>query len=324
MKTVSVIDTSVNNYNLGNLIIMDSINNILDEIFSKDFIFKIQASESQGKTAVRNLLKSNLVFFGGTNALTSNINQEKYIGFSLNNLLRFNSLILLGVGWWQYQNKPNSYSRFFLRRLLDDSKLHSVRDSYTESMLRSIGINNVLNTSCPTTWDLNENHCKNIPSLRSDGVIFTLTDYNKHPKYDFNFIQILQSSYSKIFFWPQGEGDINYLSSLNVDEGNKIIILPPNLRSFNSLLKNYELDYIGTRLHAGIRALQYKKRSLILSIDNRSTEIANDININICPRSDAEGIKFFIENKIDMNIKIRKSQIEIWKNQFVSQNQDSL
>lgn len=324
MKTVSVIDTSVNNYNLGNLIIMDSINNIFDEIFSNDFIFKIQASENHGKTAVRNLLKSDLVFFGGTNALTSNINKEKYIGFSLNNLLRFNTLILLGVGWWQYQKKPNSYSRFFLKRLLDDSKLHSVRDSHTESMLRSIGINNVLNTSCPTTWDLDENHCKNIPSLRSDGVIFTLTDYNKNPKLDFNFIQILQSAYSKIFFWPQGEGDINYLSSLNVDEGNKIIILPPNLRSFNSLLNNYELDYIGTRLHAGIRALQYKKRSLILSIDNRSTEIANDININICSRSDAEGIKFFIENKIDMNIKIRKSQIEIWKNQFVFQNKDSL
>ena len=131
MKTVSVIDTSINNYNLGNMIIMDSINNIFDEIFSNDFIFKIQASESQGSNAVRNLLKSDLVFFGGTNALTSNINKEKYIGFSLNNLICFNSLILLGVGWWQYQNKPNSYSRFFLKRLLDDSQLHSVRDSYT-------------------------------------------------------------------------------------------------------------------------------------------------------------------------------------------------
>ena len=324
MKTVSVIDTSINNYNLGNMIIMDSINNIFDEIFSNDFIFKIQASESQGSNALRNLLKSDLVFFGGTNALTSNINKEKYIGFSLNNLIRFNSLILLGVGWWQYQHKPNSYSRFFLKRLLDDSQLHSVRDSYTESMLRSIGINNVLNTSCPTTWDLSENHCKNISPSRSDGVVFTLTDYNKIPRIDFNFIRILQSSYSKIFFWPQGEGDMNYLASLNVDESNKIIVLPPNLRSFNSLLDDHELDYIGTRLHAGIRALQYKKRSLILSIDNRSTEIANDININICSRSDEEGIKFFIKNKIDMNIKIRKSQIEIWKNQFASQKKDSL
>lgn len=116
MKTVSVIDTSVNNYNLGNLIIMDSINNIFDEIFSNDFIFKIQASENHGKTAVRNLLKSDLVFFGGTNALTSNINKEKYIGFSLNNLLRFNTLILLGVGWWQYQKKTKFLLKIFFKK----------------------------------------------------------------------------------------------------------------------------------------------------------------------------------------------------------------
>lgn len=56
-------------------------------------------------------------------------------------------------------------------------------------------------------------------------------------------------------FWPQGTGDIEYLKKLsNEIDTTKIKILQPNLRSFDERLEdNY--SYIGTRLHAGIRAL---------------------------------------------------------------------
>ena len=58
-------------------------------------------------------------------------------------------------------------------------------------------------------------------------------------------------------FWPQGFNDLSYLESLAVDK-NRISILSSNIDSFNSLIDMGNIDYIGTRLHGGIRALQKK------------------------------------------------------------------
>ena len=81
-------------------------------------------------------------------------------------------------------------------------------------------------------------------------------------------------------------------------------------------LNTQEVDYIGTRLHAGIRAIQKKKRTLILSIDNRAIEIAKDINLNSCERGNNKEIKEFILNNYKTDIKIKKQEIEEWKSQF--------
>lgn len=276
----------------------------------------MQASEKFDSASLKNLLKSDYIFFGGTNALTSNINKEKYIGFSIRNLFYFNRLSLLGVGWWQYQNKPNLYTKIFLKRMLDSSILHSVRDSHTKSMLSSIGIENVINTCCPTTWSLDAQHCMDIPKSKSDSVVTTITDYNQDPQQDSMFINKLQTFYSKVYFWPQGLGDINYFSSLNISMKNKISVLSPNLQSFDSLLANNHIDYVGTRLHAGIRALQNKNRALIIAVDNRSREISRDINLSICERGEMSKLCFFIENSLENNIQIPVSEIARWKNQF--------
>jgi polysaccharide pyruvyl transferase WcaK-like protein len=295
---------------------MDSIELIINDLFSDDFIFKMQASEPFGKTSIQNFKKSDYIFFGGTNALTSNINKEKYIGFSIFNLIHFNRLLLLGVGWWQYQDKPNYFTKIFLKRALDSSLLHSVRDSYTQNMLSSIGIDNVLNTSCPSTWNLTNEHCSQISKSQSDSVVFTITDYNKDLKADSRFINHIQNHYKEIFFWPQGLGDLNYFYKLNLLNKINIKILKPNLESFDSLLRSKKIDYIGTRLHAGIRALQNKSRALILAIDNRALEIAKDIQLDISERGNLNKVSNFIENSSPSLIKIPSSEIEKWKNQF--------
>tara|TARA_Y100001970_G_C14109605_1_gene790117 strand:- start:129 stop:1040 length:912 start_codon:yes stop_codon:yes gene_type:complete len=295
---------------------MDSIESIMDEIFSNYFIYKMQSSEAFGKTSIRHFNQSDYIFFGGTNALTSNINKEKYFGFSILNLVYFNRLLLLGVGWWQYQQKPNLYTKFFLKRMLDKSLLHSVRDSYTQNMLKSIGIKNVINTSCPSTWALDKQHCDQISRTKSDSVVFTITDYNKDPEADSSFINLIQNQYSSTFFWPQGSGDLEYFSKLAIPLRDKITVLKPNLDSFNSLIKNYKPDYIGTRLHAGIRSLQYKNRALIIGIDNRAIEMARDIKLDVTERGNLEEIAFFIDNNSPSLITIPNKEIEKWKHQF--------
>ncbi len=322
MKTISLLDTSINNYNLGNQIIMSSIELIINDLFDNNFIYKMQASEPFGRTSIQNFNKSDFIFFGGTNALTSNINKEKYIGFSLHNLIYFNQLLLLGVGWWQYQKKPNLYTKIFLKRMLHSSMLHSVRDSYTKKKLESIGIENVVNTSCPSTWGLDQNHCNQISQLKSDSVVFTITDYSKQAETDAMFINQLLNRYQGVFFWPQGVGDLEYFSRLEIPLRDKIKVLQPNLKSFDSLMENNKLDYIGTRLHAGIRALQYKNRALIIAIDNRALEIAHDINLDISKRGNLDQISFFIENNASCLIKIPTLEIDRWKNQFNSDTKE--
>ena len=41
MNTVSIVDASISSYNLGNEIIMDSVNSIVDELFPSAFKFRI-------------------------------------------------------------------------------------------------------------------------------------------------------------------------------------------------------------------------------------------------------------------------------------------
>ena len=77
---------------------------------------------------------------------------------------------------------------------------------------------------------------------------------------------------------------MNYLKEFDL---NRIQILSQSLEGYDNLLKSKEeLDYIGTRLHAGIRALQFKRKSIIVGIDNRSNEISKDINLPIIIRKD--------------------------------------
>ena len=129
-------------------------------------MFRLQYAERFGRQSLRHMRHSDYIFWGGTNALTSHMNKYKQMGFLLKDLLFVKDLILLGVGWWQYQGKPNLYTRLFLRRLLSLERIHSVRDSYTEGMLKSIGIENVVNTSCPTVWGITREHCRRIPTLK--------------------------------------------------------------------------------------------------------------------------------------------------------------
>lgn len=94
-------------------------------------------------------------------------------------------------------------------------------------------------------------------------------------------------------------------------------IINATLEDYNKFLESHETDYIGTRLHAGIHALNYKKRSIIISIDNRANEIAKDTNLPIIQR---ENITSQLEAKIKSNwktdINLPLENINKWKKQF--------
>ena len=85
----------------------------------------------------------------------------------------------------------------FYRSILNPIMLHSVRDSYTEKMLKQAGVENVINTGCPTMWRLTQAFCKAIPKTKEKDVITTITDYRRDIEHDNLMLKILSRNYDK-------------------------------------------------------------------------------------------------------------------------------
>lgn len=313
MKPISILDTSICSSNLGDQIIMDAVNQILNDLFPDNLFIRIPTHEVISKRSYEYMKDSCFMIVGGTNLLSSNMNFYNQWKVSLWDSFFVEDIILMGVGWWQYQKKANWYTSLLYKRLLNKNYLHSVRDSYTEKYLKSIGITNVINTACPTMWSLTEEHCANITHTKANSVLVTFTEYNQSEKYDSQLINLLNSEYENIYFWTQQPKDYKHMHSI-CTEG--IIYLKPKLKALDECLSECKVDYIGTRLHAGIRALQYKRRTLILSVDNRATEIARDTNLPTISRKEINKIHQWIHSNNGTRIKLPHANINNWKKQF--------
>ena len=314
MNLFILFDTSIGSTNLGDLIIMDAIRSYLPKIVSDSQVVRLPTHLPLSREGRYLSKKSVGSLVGGTNLLTSNYFSYRQWKVGLRDLISLNHSILCGVGWWQYQKAPDIITKLMLRRILSKQRIHSVRDNYTKKQLLSIGIKNVVNTGCPTIWNLNKVHCSEIPTSKSSRVIFTLTDYLADSKRDTYFVKKLLKSYTSVTFWPQGSRDLQYINELGFKDS--VDILEPNLHSFNSFLEMDNVDYVGTRLHGGIRALQLKNRSLIIGIDNRSLEKAKDFNLPVLARDNIENLDEMIESEININLNLPEENIKYWLSQF--------
>jgi polysaccharide pyruvyl transferase WcaK-like protein len=313
MKKISVFDTTISDYNLGNQIIMESVYKHLHGVFPEDFFFKVPYMEITRHT-ISYLKRSDLILFGGTNSLSGRMESYKQWDLNIVKSFMIKDVILMGIGWWQYETKTSLYTRFLLKNVLTKKYYHSVRDSHTKEKLEEIGIIKVLNTGCPTLWDLTPEHCKTIPTKKGSGVVMTFTDYNKDHSRDTHLLNVLRNRYSKIYYWIQGEGDLDYLRELNAEKDVQLI--NPNLESFDQALSLPDVDYVGTRLHAGIRALQKGRRAIIIGIDNRAIEMHRDFNLPVLNQKDMGELDQRIMSGSDTAMQLPVADIMKWKEQF--------
>jgi polysaccharide pyruvyl transferase WcaK-like protein len=285
-------DADGNPTNLGDIVIKDAISKLLASA-TLDPIWVPFGTVPDGDLVI-----------GGANVLAKVSLNNKYTWNPLNFLNFKHKLVLFGVGWWQYQGPSNIIDRRVFRKVLNQKNIiHSVRDSYTRNRLQEMGVTNVLNTSCPTTYFIED-----VNNTKKEEVVFTLTDYFKDILYDSSMIDILLNNYSKVYFFPQGSEDLEYIRSLGYE--NKVEIMKPTIKDYDKLLDKKNIDYVGTRLHGGIRAHQKKSRAIILSVDNRAEEIKKDINLNVVKRGDLSALEKIINHpkeslrlkKIEMNI----------------------
>jgi polysaccharide pyruvyl transferase WcaK-like protein len=247
MKKILIYEPSILSENIGDFIILDAVKEHLYDIFPTGMYFNAITQDYMPKRQYILNKQCDFSFVAGTNIINSKM--RKFRRWRLRDTLYVDNMILMGVGWGSYQKQPDLYTKILYKRLFNNNILHSVRDTYSEKKLISAGIENVINTGCPTMWNLTKEHCAYIPQEKSKNVVFTLTDYLQDIENDKLLIKLLQQNYQKVYFWPQGSRDMQYIKKISSLENIKIV--GGNLKSYNSLLEdeNIGLDYIGTRLH---------------------------------------------------------------------------
>jgi hypothetical protein len=107
--------------------------------------------------------------------------------------------------------------------------------------------------------------------------------------------------------------DLHYLDAFGRTD---VSIVNPTVEAYTRFLANEDVDFVGTRLHGGIRALQKGRRALILAVDNRAAEISKDTGLPVLPRTDLAGIEEWIEGGAETRLDLPQQAIEDWRAQF--------
>jgi polysaccharide pyruvyl transferase WcaK-like protein len=315
VPTIALLDTAAGSTNLGDEIIMDSVRPQIADLFPGAMVLTIASHEPMSRRNRRFARQSTWTIAGGTSLLSSRMWFRSSWRVSPIDPLAGLDVTLLGAGWHQYQRAPGPYSRRLLRGVLRRDGLHSVRDEYTRRMLSSIGIDNAVNTGCPTLWGLSPTHCARVPRTKAKAVVATINSYRglKDPAADRRLLQVLKGRYERVFVWIQTHTDYEYARSLH----DGLDYVNPSVAALDALLaSDLDLDYVGTRLHAGIRALQGGRRSIIVEIDNRAREMGADFGLPTVGRTEFEQLERMIEDGVQLNVRLPQAEIDLWKSQF--------
>ncbi|MGD6991114.1 polysaccharide pyruvyl transferase family protein [Sutcliffiella horikoshii] len=313
-KNIVIYNPALSSLNMGDHIIADGAYSQLQNTLDDAFIVEVSTHLPVSRY-LRHTKDMDYKFVFGSNLLRGKMNRRfRQWDINIFNSKNIGPCILVGVGWWQYGDEPNKYTKELYKRVLSKDYIHSVRDSYTENQLKKMGFMNVINTACPTLWSLTKDHCSQIPKSKSEDVVCTITDYNRDIERDKKMFEILCDNYKNVYLWLQGIKDYEYFTEMKINN-SKIKLVSPNLESYDSILDR-DVDYVGTRLHAGVRALQKKKRTIIIAIDNRATEKQKDFNLMCTPREKIDTLSDLINSNFSSEINIPISNIEKWKKQF--------
>ena len=323
MENIVLFDPSIRSLNKGDEIIMKSAEKQLEHLFKGRYVIH-SATHAPVVTFYQNTRRNPRMrfydeakykFLCGSSMIWKNLFKPRPT-FNVNwfNSMPYQNSIMLGCGIGQVNSKTNYYTKVLYSKILSKDYIHSVRDERAAEFVRSLGYE-AINTGCPTMWGFTPDFCHEIPTQKADKVIFTLTDYSKNPEKDQQLIDILKTNYNKVFFWIQGAFDKEYFDTLNNLSG--IEIVDPTLEEYSSVLSLGNVDYVGTRLHAAMFALQHKVRTIILAIDNRTRAMNESYHLHVIERNEIkETLENMIRSDFTTEIAIKQENIQKWLGQF--------
>ena len=312
---VNVFDTAIDSDNLGDEIIMDAVWDVLRTIYPRGNFVRTPTHRHATLAEMRGARQADTSIVGGTNILKSHMLIRGNWKITPLDYLTWRNVVLLGVGWQQYGGgEADLPTRLFFRSILARERLHSVRDMHTYGLLHR-HVRTAIYTACPTMWRLDREHCRRLPVRKARDAIFAATYYRPAPAADRAVLALLKRRYERVFFWPQQAADEPYLKSLGVDG---IIPIPRDIAAYNHILDTEDVDFVGARLHGGIRALQRGRRALIIPVDNRATEIGRTTALPIASRDEPEAIERWIAEPRPTRIDLPWDAIDRWRNQFLA------
>ena len=107
--SIALFDPSINSENIGDEIISDAVRREVEDIFPHEQIVSIPTQERIWRRGWRLSAEASERLVGGTNLLSSKMSKYKQWNIGLIDSLNLRSIILMGVGWWQYQEDPDLY-----------------------------------------------------------------------------------------------------------------------------------------------------------------------------------------------------------------------
>lgn len=320
---VAFFDTTIGSSNIGDIIIQNSIVSALAAFLDKAFIIKFSTHlhnfslfENFINPKARFARTCDYKFIAGTSLLSSNL-MSTYSQWQIGPLSAriYNKSILVGVGTTFDNKEPSLYSKYIYNQILRSDIIHSVRDEQSLRFIQSMGYK-AINTGCPTLWKCTPDFCSSIPVEKSDNVIISVSGNSKFrsPEKDKCMIQQIDSLYKRKYVWIQTMADEAYFDSLVQDKSKYKKVY--SLIEYKRICDMDDVEYVGTRLHGGIFAIQNKKRALIIAIDHRAREFNLANNLNIIERDDIETLSDKLVGKIDTKIHLNQDGINNWLAQF--------
>lgn len=327
-ERILLFDTSQTSENLGDYIIMDSVNKELRDLFPEDLLIRTPTHDTVGKFAHSWGDRTKLKFVGGSNLLSGRFTRRDVAQwrFGFHDAKKLHEIIGIALGWQSYRQYDRlidrpfvSAQKYLYKKSLSSEYLHSVRDSYTQKKLEEYGFKSI-NTACVTMWRLDTKRLNQLPLCKANKVVTTITDYRNDEQYIKAYESMLTTlleTYNQVALWIQAPPDKELIDRLNIPNKSRIQFINPSLEAYDEVLSE-DVDYVGTRLHAGIRALQHNRRATIIEVDNRATEIAKDTNLPVLSMKNIGRLREVVEQPTPIDLHIPFDEIKRWKQQFLS------
>jgi polysaccharide pyruvyl transferase WcaK-like protein len=302
---IALLDTSLESDNEGDRIIVESILRAIPELVGvRRFTTHRHLTMPELVAASR----YDFLVLTGTNAFTSIRRPAEPWRLGVKEVTAFRGKVIpVGVGWRGYEGALSQPMVKWYRRVFAPGMEVSVRDSHSELQLRTAGIP-VVNTTCPTLWSLPD---LLPPSSPVPEVVATVTYYAPMASQDQYLLAQLAQRFVSVSIWPQSYNDLRYLEQLQIP--TNVTIIEPGLESFDHRMIGRA--YVGTRLHAGIRAAQLGQPALVVAVDNRAREIGADTCFPVIMREHLETeLAFALEGLFEgKQLTIPRDAISGWR-----------
>lgn len=321
---VVVFNTAIGTSNNGDYIIYNSAIDALRPLLDNSFVMEF-GSHLKNLGLIHYMTNSfkcrfanncDYKFVLGTNLLSPTI-LKHYPQWPIMPLERrlYRDCIMMGVGLTKDAKQPSLITKSIYSQIMRRDIIHSVREDNAKAVLEKIPGVKAINTGCPSLWPLDSEKCQRIPKGKAKNAIISVSGYGNQTNLvaDQRLVEIVEKNYDKVYIWGQTTEDIAYFNRLRHTKDAQAVY---SLRQFGDICTNGNVDYIGTRLHGAVFAMQHDVRAINIIIDHRAREFNRINNINAVFRENIDELEDYINHDIVTNIRLNEEGIRNWLGQF--------